>query len=104
MIDDRVSRQLDAAIAEAVRECWRVGYNPSYFVAMLNQHGSVETARRLITAPTASDGFTKLWELRRLDLSVEAIVLRSDLASLFTRGELDAARQRLDDYGYSARE
>lgn|GEM_PF-2048336 len=98
----QLSRKLDAAIAEAVQECRRIGYNPAYFVEMLHRHGGIETARRLITTRAASDGFTKLWELGRLDLSVEAVALRPELAPLFTRDELDAARRRLDDYGHSA--
>jgi hypothetical protein len=43
-----------------------------------------------------------LWELRRLDLSVEALALEPEFHELFTRPELDTARRRLADYGYEA--
>jgi hypothetical protein len=38
---------------------------------MLLEHGGVETARRLLRKDGISDGFTTLWERKRLDLSVE---------------------------------
>ena len=44
--------------------------------------------------------FTTLWELKRLDLSVEAYVLRSEYAPLFTKEERGVARARLKEYGY----
>ena len=47
-----------------------------------------------------SDGFTTLWELKRLDLSVEAYVLRSEYAPLFTEAERGIARARLRQYRY----
>ncbi len=51
-----------------------IGYKPSKFFQMLEQHGGLQTARNLINASTVSYGYTKLWELKRLDLSVEAVV------------------------------
>jgi hypothetical protein len=54
----------------------------------------------LLSAPSVSDGFTALWERNRLDLSVEAVVLQSRFASLFTDNEREQARARLQEYGY----
>ena len=48
------------------------------------EHSGVETARTLLWKEDVSDGFTTLWELKRLDLSVEAYVLRPEYAPLFT--------------------
>jgi hypothetical protein len=59
-------------------------YNASYFLQMVLEHGGVETARRLLRKDDVSGGFTTLWELKRLDLSVEAYVLRPEYAPLFT--------------------
>ena len=38
---------------------------------MLLDYGGVETARRLLWKDDIPDGFTTLWELKRLDLSAE---------------------------------
>lgn len=57
-------------------------------------------ARQLINDRHPSEGFTRLWELKRLDLAVEALVLREPWAGLFTPEELLRARERLLDYEY----
>jgi hypothetical protein len=67
---------------------------------MLSEHGGLVTAQRLLAAPTASEGFTALWERQRLDLTVEAQVVQPRFAPLFTEEELDVARQRLIELGY----
>jgi hypothetical protein len=77
------------------------GYNATYFLQMLSAHGPTETARRLITSSKPSEGFTALWERRRLDLTVEAHVVQDRFQVLFTDAERDAARQRLAEYGYT---
>jgi hypothetical protein len=69
-------------------------YNASYFLQMLLEYGGVETVRRLLWKHDISDGFTTLWELKRLDLSVEAFVPRPEYALLFTEEERGIARAR----------
>jgi hypothetical protein len=60
------------------------GYPAAYFLGMLAEHGGLETARRLLAATTILDGFTALWERKRLDLTVEALVLRPEFQGLST--------------------
>lgn len=76
------------------------GYTPSYFLGMLAELGALGTARKLLHAPAVSDGFANLWERGRLDLTVEALVVRPEYAHLFTGEELDRARGRLEQFGY----
>jgi hypothetical protein len=77
------------------------GYRASAFLGMLNARGGLETARRLINSTKPSEGYTRLWELGRLDLTVEAtIVDNARWHPLFRPEELDRARKRLRDYGY----
>ena len=79
-----------------------IGYNARVFLRMVAEHGGLETARRLINAPTVSDGYTALWERGRLDLTVEAKVIERPLFyELFTRDELEICRRRLSEYGYT---
>ena len=47
---------------------------------------------------TPSDGFTELWELKRLDISVEARALKPEFRNLFSASELAVCRRRLGDY------
>jgi len=93
-------KQLEAELLRSVEECRRLGYNPSYFVKMISESGALGACRKLIVADTPSEGFTKLWEMRRMDLTVEAVALRPPYSGLFTSAERLKARRRLEDYGY----
>ena len=62
------------AMLAIYREAREIGYTPTRFLSMLHEKGAVRTARQLINASQPSDGYTRLWELGRLDLSVEAAV------------------------------
>ena len=79
------------------------GYKASIFLNMLFAHRGVETARRLIHSPNISDGYTALWERKRLDLTVEALIYDNEKwHSLFTPEELAICRKRLRQYEYIA--
>src|SRR6266849_6687294 len=75
-------------------------YNASRFVQMVAERGGLDTARYLLHATGLSDGFTALWQCNRLDLTVEAYVLKPEWQGLFTQGEIAIARKRLSDLGY----
>jgi hypothetical protein len=62
---------------------------------MLSTVGGLGTAKRLLATTEASTGFTALYERGRLDLTVEALVVKSRFESLFTDQEIETARQRL---------
>ena len=65
------------------------------------EHGGLETARILINSPKVSDGYTTLWELGRLDITVEALIHdNAKYQELFTKEELKTVRKRLADYQY----
>ena len=78
-----------------------VGYNATRFIQMVAELGGVETANRLLDSSGVSDGFTTLWEAKRLDISVEAVVLQPEFAPLFDARRLRVARERLAQYGYT---
>jgi hypothetical protein len=75
-------------------------YNATRFLQMVSECGGLTTARSLLAARGLSDGFTALWQYGRLDLTVEAVVLKPQWSDLFTDAELAIARKRLDDMRY----
>ena len=101
-----MSDQLELQFHEAMLDIYRcakseAGYTASYFLQMVTQNGGLESARRLINSDTPSEGYTRLWELGRLNISVEALVNDDPRwHGLFTRRELKRAHARLDAYGY----
>ena len=77
------------------------GYNATRFLSMVVERGGLETARYLLHAATVSEGYTALWERQRLDLTVEAMILRPEWQALFSDVERRIAVNRLREYGYS---
>jgi hypothetical protein len=98
-LEKRFDRAMMDVYVHAKSDC---DYNATYFLQMLHRYGGLETARRLLLANEVSSGFTVLWECGRLDLSVEAQVLRPEFSPLFSEHERTIAKDRLAQYGYSA--
>ena len=103
---DRMPTELVQQFHHAMVDIYRraheeAGYNASRYIQMVADRGGLETAKTLINANRPSDGYTELWQRRRLDLTVEAVVLQNpQWHSLFEPAELERARQRLLEYGY----
>jgi hypothetical protein len=90
-------RAMLAIYQRAKDEC---DYNATRYLQMLMEHGGLETAQILINSSHVSDGYIALWERKRLDLTVEALVLQPEWQELFTDTERDIARKRLLDYEF----
>jgi hypothetical protein len=98
--------KFDKAMFEVYRRAKdEAGYKATIFLRMLNDHGGLQTAKSLINARKPSDGYTALYLLGRLDLTVEALVLEdAGWHPLFSNDELQLARKRLKEYRYDPRE
>ena len=93
------------AMNEIYFKAKKIDYNATRFLQMIHEHGGLTTAKILINAPNVSFGYTKLWEMHRLDLTVEALVYEnSEWHSLFTPDELEKCRNRLINYEYLRKE
>ena len=96
-IEKRFNEAMMNVYRDAKEQC---GYNAGYFLQMLYDRGGLGTAKHLLAKNEVSEGFTKLWEFGRLDLTVECVVLRPKFRGLFTDDEIELARKRLRDYGF----
>jgi hypothetical protein len=76
------------------------GYWAIYFLRGVRNHGGLAYAHQLLRATGTTDGFARLTEERRLDLTMEALVLRPEYADLFTPSERQVAASRLASAGY----
>jgi hypothetical protein len=76
------------------------GYWASYFLRGVRNHGGPDYARQLLRATGTSAGFQRLTDEGRLDLTVEALVLRPEYEFLFTDEDRKIAAQRLAEAGY----
>jgi len=77
-----------------------LGYRATRFLQMLSEFGGVETAKRLVTKDGGTDGFRVLWENNKLELSVEALVLKEEYKPLFAEEIRQICKDRLTEYGY----
>ncbi len=82
----------------AKAEC---NYSATRFLQMVNSNGGLQTAKILLAANGYSEGLTRLWEEKRLDISMEATVLQRPWCQLFTDDELVIAKRKLEELGYS---
>lgn len=90
---------------EAMVELYRrakceIHYTARYFIHLVSNDGGCETARYLLDTKEPSDSYVVLWEHGRLDLSVEAEVLRPRWHDLFNDEQRATAVRRLREYGF----
>jgi hypothetical protein len=76
-------------------------YNASRFLQTLYEHHGWQTAQILLHAASVSEGYTALYERRRLDLTVEAVIHDNPKwHPLFTQEDLAICTKRLKEYKY----
>jgi len=101
-MDGKLIAELEKDFLTSVAICKnKYGYNPTRFLQMLETNGPVDTAITLVTALNIHEGLSKLWEFKRLDLSVEAIICQGKYRQLFSEEVLIGAKKRLKKLGYS---
>ena len=75
-------------------------YFATYFKRMLDDYQGVETAKRLLAKQEIQAGLRKLWELKLLSQSMEALVIQERFKPLFTDAEIAEARRSLEELHY----
>lgn len=97
-----IQKEFDSAMFQIYRRAKsETGYNATIFLRMISERGGLDAAKYLINSPKPSDGYTHLYELGRLDLTVEAMVVEeARWHQLFTSEELAKANARLKQYGF----
>jgi hypothetical protein len=94
-----LEQQWDAAMEGSYQRAGdEVGYWAGRFRQMLTRRGGLGTARQILRTKVASDGYTRLRQAGRLDLTVEAYMVRPEFAPLFTEAEVEQARIRIAFY------
>jgi len=77
------------------------GYKAPLFKRMVTERGALQTAKDLLVGPNKiSEGLTRLVLHNRLDLSLEANVIKPEWRSLFSDEELKSAAKRLKELKY----
>ena len=94
---DALAKAFDTAMLSIYERALAEARYPAVrFLQMLTEHAGVDN--RLL--PEMSQGFAELWKRDRLDLTMEALIIRSQWRPLFTKDQLKIAEDRLRDCGY----
>lgn len=103
MSTEALRLRFDEAMFDIYRRAERdLNSRPTLFLQMLHKDRGVLTAKKLINAATVSEGYTRLFEEKRLDLTVEAVVADNpEWHPLFLPEEVERARKRLTKYNYT---
>jgi hypothetical protein len=95
---------LEAEFHQVMMEVYEVvkthEYYATYFKRMIDEHGGVEAAKRLLAKREIQSGLMRLWELDLLNHSMEAAVLQDRFRPLFTEAEVQEAWRRLEQLGF----
>jgi hypothetical protein len=89
-------QEMERLCARVMRE---TSYKPTRMLTMIQQMGGVEAARKIAGSANPSEGFIALWELGRLDLTVEQLVLRDEFVGLFPEHLVEVAEAKLRQAG-----
>jgi hypothetical protein len=91
----------ERATWEAIEECKNLTppYRPSIWIGMVRQRGAAEAARHLLVNGDIQDGFRRLVDAGREDLTVEWSALHPRWHDIFQAPHREAARWRLRQAG-----
>lgn len=105
-LTDAQRRSLEVKLYEPLRQdcdmAESIGCRAKIFRGMPVSCGPVVSCIQLNVSDRIPDGFITLLKLQRLDLTVEATVLRGPWKDLFDQSVFEQARARLQSYGRAA--
>lgn len=94
-----LERAFEKAMYKIYDDAKEAGHTAHRFREMIDDEGALQAASTLI-AKSPSTGFAALWELGRLDLTVEALVIQPKWSPLFTEAQQKQALRMLKLNGW----
>lgn len=87
------SAALEAFIDESIKLSKERGYNPTVFVGMRHQYGTIDAIERLVQSGDLQSGFKRLNQLSLLEWTIESAVTK--FPAEFSRNARQCAEWRL---------
>jgi hypothetical protein len=94
--------EFQEALRGLLRESREIDPLSLYMLKRLDEEGGLPMAKRVLASSAQQTGLMRLWREERLEISVEALVLRPEFRVLFSADELSEARKRLSVLGYKS--
>lgn len=92
--------QFTKELLKAMDEAETLGCRMVRFRQTVEKYGGVETAKEMLRKHRTSDCFSQLADQNRLDLTMEALVVKGKFGTLFTDEEVNCCFETLCDAGY----
>jgi phosphatidylserine/phosphatidylglycerophosphate/cardiolipin synthase-like enzyme len=96
-----LEEELEIEFISSVKKANDLGakINSTNVISYIHNYGAIGGASRLIRVGTdkLQSGLLKLWEIKKLDLSFESIILKDKYNILFDKEILEMAKKRLDE-------
>lgn len=97
----QLENELEQRFIETIKESNKLGakINATNVIDYIQRYGAIGGASRLINAGTdrLQSGLIKLFEINRLDISFESIILQEKFRVLFDKNVLENAEKRLNE-------
>jgi hypothetical protein len=99
-VNNQENARFTRYLLDAVQHALKLGYPANEFKKMLDGEGGFETVKRIVPKRAPSSGFFRLLELKRIDLTCEAIIVETEWRRFFDEDLLEIAEKRLRDFQY----
>ena len=96
--------KFEKKVQASIKEMISLGYKPKILMSMIFETDTITAVKKLLSNTKPAEGFLKLWEMGRLDLSMENIVYSEDWGELFTKKEKKMAKEKLEEYNFIKKE
>ena len=96
-----LEKEFTKELFDNVAEMKQYGYNPTIYMRMISENGAVNAAKKLVMQDVQSSGFATLIMINKLELSVEASVIKDKYKDLFTDAEVQNSIRKLKEANFS---
>ena len=96
-----LEKEFTKELFDNVAEMKQYGYNPTIYMRMISENGAVNAAKKIVKQDVQSSGFATLIMINKLELSVEASVIKDKYKDLFTDAEIQNSIRKLKEANFS---
>lgn len=103
---ENLEKELEDRLLDALKESKKLHakINFDFVYSFIKSYGAIGASKRLMLTGTdkIQSGFMKMWELNRMDLTFESIIIDEKFKFLFDSKTIEIANQRLEKFNKSS--
>lgn len=96
-----LKNKFNEEVLNSIKEIKKEIYSPTRFIIMMHEHNNnaFEVAQKIVTK-NITMGLQELYEHNRLDLSIEAMIIKPEYEKLFSPEIINTCKRKLKQLGY----